>query len=50
MTITTTTEKHKDFILFPVLAVVYHIKDRELYIELGIIKYTITIHVNFKTK
>jgi hypothetical protein len=50
MTVTTTTERHKEFILLPIFAFVWHIKDKELYVELGLIQYTITIHVNFKTK
>jgi hypothetical protein len=48
MTIKFTTEKHKDHFLFPVVAVVWHIKERELYIEFGLIQHTLTIH--FKTK
>jgi len=50
MTITATTEKHKEFIIFPVFAIVWHIHEKELYIELGLYKYTLTILTNFKTK
>lgn len=48
MTIKFTTEKHNDFIIFPVIAIVWHVKERELYLELGLIRHTLTI--NFKTK
>jgi hypothetical protein len=50
MTITTTTEKHKEFFIFPVFAIVWHLQEKELYIELGLYKYTLTILTNFKTK
>lgn len=48
MTLEFTTEKHKDFIIFPVLAIVWHLKDKELYIELGLIKHTLTILLKTK--
>ena len=50
MTITATTEKHKEFFIFPVFAIVWHIHEKELYIELGLYKYTLTILTTFKTK
>jgi hypothetical protein len=48
MTLTFNTEKHPEFIIFPVLAIVWHLKDRELYIEMGLIKHTLTIHLKTK--
>lgn len=50
MNISLTTERHNEFLIFPVFAIVWHIHEKELYIELGIYKYTLTILTTFKTK
>jgi len=45
MTIITTTEKHSDYLLFPVFVIAYHKKLKELDIELGLFIYTLNIKI-----
>lgn len=45
MTVKLTTENHKDYYIFPVIAFVYHIKEKEFIFEIGLIKYTLTIQI-----
>jgi hypothetical protein len=45
MTITTSREKHKDYILFPVIVIVYCQSHKEFTLEFGLIKYTFTIKI-----
>jgi hypothetical protein len=45
MTLSTTFEKHNDYLLLPVFVIVFNKKQKELVIELGLIHHTLTIKI-----
>jgi hypothetical protein len=45
MTLATSIEKHKEFLLLPVFVIVFDQRHKELVIELGLIHHTLTIKI-----